>query len=56
MHHDDYRKANYIRRHKEREDWTKQGIMTAGFWSRYLLWNKPTLKESLEDIKKRFDI
>ena len=44
----------YILRHQTNEDWSKSGIDTAGFWSRWLLWNKTTIKESYEDIKKRF--
>jgi hypothetical protein len=53
---DNEKKKNYISRHKDREDWTKNGIYTAGFWSRWLLWNKPTIASSLKDIKKRFDL
>jgi hypothetical protein len=41
---------------KNNENWSKSGIDTAGFWSRWLLWNKPTIKESYTDIKRRFDI
>jgi len=48
------RKNRYINRHKKNEDWGKSGIDTAGFWSRWLLWNKPSIKESYQDIKKRF--
>lgn len=54
QHHDDKRKANYIARHQAREDWTNP--LTAGFWSRWLLWNKRTLLESLEDIHRRFGL
>jgi hypothetical protein len=53
LHKDETRKQRYIKRHKN-EDWSKSGIDTAGFWSRWLLWNKPSIKESYEDIKKRF--
>ena len=53
-HKDEARKQRYINRHKNNENWTKSGIDTAGWWSRWLLWNKPTIKESYEDIKKRF--
>ena len=53
-HKDKARKQLYINRHKNNEDWSKSGIDTAGFWSRWLLWHKPTIKESYEDIKKRF--
>ena len=52
-HKDEERKQRYIKRHKN-EDWSKSGIDTAGFWSRWLLWHKPSIKESYEDIKKRF--
>ena len=48
------RKERYIDRHKAREDWTKSGAKTAGFYSKHVLWNKPTLKESIGDINKRF--
>ena len=48
------RKDRYIDRHKAREDWTKSGAKTAGFYSKHVLWNKPTLKESIDDINKRF--
>ena len=53
-HKDDERKKLYIERHEKRENWTKSGINTAGFWSRWLLWNKKTISGSLADIKKRF--
>ncbi len=53
-HKDEDRKNRYILRHQTNEDWGKSGIDTAGFWSRWLLWNKPTIKESYDDIKKRF--
>ena len=48
------RKERYIDRHKKNEDWNKSGVKTAGFWSRHILWAKPTLKESIDDINKKF--
>jgi hypothetical protein len=54
IHKDEARKRNYIIRHQKRENWGKSGINTAGFWSRWLLWNLPTIESSYEDIKKRF--
>ena len=53
-HKDEERKNSYISRHKARENWTKSGVDTAGFWSRWLLWNKPSYRDSLADIKSRF--
>jgi hypothetical protein len=54
IHKDEIRKLKYVVRHQKRENWTKTGIDTPGFWSRWYLWNKPTLKASYEDIKKKF--
>lgn len=54
IHKDEERKLRYIKRHSTNENWGKSGINTAGFWSRWYLWNLPTLKASYEDIKKRF--
>jgi len=54
IHKDPKRKQRYIERHKDKENWTKSGIDTAGFWSKNLLWNKPTIETSYNDIKKRF--
>lgn len=55
IHKDPKRKELYIKRHsKMRENWERSGIDTAGFWSRWLLWNLPTLQASYNDIKKRF--
>ena len=53
-HKDKDRKEAYIALHKKNEDWTKSGAKTAGFYSKHVLWNKPTLKESIDDINKMF--
>lgn len=55
-HKDPQRKARYIARHKARENWEKGGISTAGFWSRWLLWNEPSLSASKKDITRRFGV
>lgn len=51
---DEEAKKRYIARHKLREDWTD--ITTRAFWSRWLTWNKRTLKQSVADISKRFNL
>lgn len=56
LHKDAARKARYIQRHRSRETWTRRGIRTAGFWSRWLLWNKPSLRASIRDTERRFGI
>jgi hypothetical protein len=53
-HKDEERKNRYINRHEKNEDWGKSRIDSAEFLSRWLLWNKPTSKESYQEIKKRF--
>ena len=50
-HKDMTRKTNYLARHSN-ENWNDP--MTAGFWARWLLWNKPSLKASVDDLNKRF--
>ena len=53
-HRDEERKKRYIERHKARENWSDP--MTAGALSRFILWNKPTLRASIADYKKRFNL
>ena len=55
-HKDDERKERYIKRHNARENWTKSGVKSAGFWSRWVLWNKPNLEQSIKDTENRFGI
>jgi len=55
-HGDEERKKRYIERHKKREDWNKSGIDTAGFWSRWLLWNKSSLSASKKYIENKFNV
>jgi hypothetical protein len=47
-------KKNYLNRHRKREDW--DDLTTAGAWSRWILWSKPTLNESLYYMIKRYKI
>ena len=48
-HKDEKRKENYIKRHEKREDFND--LSTPGFWAKNLLWNKPTIEQSIEDIE-----
>jgi hypothetical protein len=54
QHGDAKRKELYIQRHQAAEDWND--IRTAGAWSRWLLWNRPTIQESIRDIEKKFKV
>ena len=49
-HKDPERKNRYIARHKK-ENWGN--VETAGFLARYVLWNKPTITESIKDINEK---
>jgi hypothetical protein len=40
----------------DKENWTKSGIYTAGFWSRWLLWSYPTLEGAKKIISKKFGL
>ena len=53
-HNDAERKAQYLARHRTREDWTLAGIKSAGFWARWLLWGEPTLRASVSALNKRY--
>ena len=56
IHGDARRKELYLNRHRPRENWGRTGRQTAGFWSRWLLWNKKSLRSSIRDIRDRFGI
>jgi hypothetical protein len=42
-HKDRLRMERYLTRHRARENWTRSGGKTPGFWSRWLLWSSPSL-------------
>lgn len=54
IHKDKARRERYILRHQLKEDWTDP--TAPGTLSRYILWNKPSLWDSLSDYLKRFGI
>ena len=53
-HNDTKSKERYIARHSRYEIWTKSGVDTAGWLSRFILWEKPTLKGAIEHVNKRY--
>ena len=54
-HKDPERKERYIARHKNgNENWAKSGVDTAGWLSRFILWEKPTLKGAVENANKKY--
>ena len=51
-HKDTQRKSRYISRHSRRENW--KSPKSAGALSRWILWNKPSLRGSISDYKRKF--
>jgi hypothetical protein len=56
LHKDPERKKRYIQRHARTENWTVSGVLKPGFWSRWILWNLPSLQRSISDTKMRFKL
>ena len=57
IHKDPERMKRYLVRHRRgHEKWGMNGVRTAGFWSRWLLWSEPTLEGAKKLIRKRFGI
>jgi hypothetical protein len=55
-HKDKERKSRYEARHKSNENWRKSGIKTAGFWAKWILWNKPSLSGSITNTSNKFNL
>ena len=51
LHGNEKAKQNYISRHKTNEDWNN---INAGFLSRFVLWNKKTVQESIDDLNTKY--
>jgi len=51
---DESRRLRYLNRHRRREDWNDP--LTAGFWSRWYLWEKPTRQEAEKNIRSKFHL
>jgi hypothetical protein len=51
MHKNHERMLRYIQRHQKREDW--KNPYTAGYWSRWLLWSKPSFAQALQNLRKK---
>jgi hypothetical protein len=52
IHKDPKRKERYLNRHRKNENWNEP--TSAGSLSRFLLWNKTSLRASIIDYKHRF--
>lgn len=54
QHKDDDRKQRYLTRHSGRERW--EDPTSAGFWSRRLLWEEPSLPAAIRTLQRDFPI
>lgn len=60
IHKNRERMKRYVMRHagstsglrSRRENWTKSGAKTAGFWSRWLLWSEPNFQAALRRTQR----
>ena len=52
-HGDLQRKQNYLSRHSN-ENWND--YMSSGSLAKYILWNKPTIKASIDDYMRKFKL
>ena len=52
IHKDPVRMKRYLTRHRSRENWTRSGAKTAGFWSRWLLWSESNFQAALRRTQK----
>jgi hypothetical protein len=54
LHKDYTRMKRYLTRHSGMgENWSPSGKYTAGYWSRWLLWSKPSMKNAIVAISRR---
>ena len=40
----------------DKEDWGRSGLDTAGFWSRWLLWSRPSIPSAIRVIEEKFGV
>ncbi len=52
LHKDPERMKRYLTRHRSRENWTRSGAKTAGFWSRWILWSEPNFQAAKRRTEK----
>lgn len=53
-HKNEDRKKRYLKRHNKNENWNDP--QTKGSLSKYILWNKTSLKDSIQDYKNKFKL
>ena len=54
IHRDEAARQAYIARHGSKENWGRTGVMTPGWLSRYLLWEKRSLDEAIAAASRMY--
>jgi hypothetical protein len=54
LHGDVNRRRLYDLRHKSNENWGD--LTTRGAWSKWILWNQPSIAQSIRNMENRFNI
>ena len=54
IHRNEAARKAYIARHGKPENWGRSGVMTPGWLSRYLLWEKPSLDEAIAAASRKY--
>ena len=50
----DARRASYLARHGSKEDWSRYGVLTPGWPSRWLLWEKRSMPQALANASTMY--
>lgn len=56
IHKDKARMRRYENRHRSRENWTRGGLDTAGFWAKWILWSRPSLPGAISHTASKFGL
>ena len=48
------KRQNYIKRHSVNESWGRNNIESAGWLSRWILWEKPTLESAIRNANMMY--
>ena len=55
LNHDEAQRQAYLARHGKAENWGRAGVMTPGWLSRHLLWEKRSLPAAIAAASHMYD-
>lgn len=47
-------KHDILTGNRKTKNWGKTGVGTAGFYSKHVIWHKPTIEASVKDLNQRY--